>query len=77
MERIPVPDEKVPWDVKFEDYKPVEYTSENVLKKPIWADPDIRFIVFIFLCIQMTIEMLASFKELARVVVITRGVEIC
>ena len=32
-------DAKVSWDVKYDDYKPVEYTAESVLKKPVWADP--------------------------------------
>ncbi|XP_064594682.1 transient receptor potential cation channel subfamily M member-like 2 isoform X2 [Liolophura sinensis] len=33
-----VPDEKVYWEVEFEDYSPVEYTSREVLNKPDWAD---------------------------------------
>ena len=38
-----VPDEFVKWNVAYDDYKPVEYTSEYVLEKPVWADPDIRY----------------------------------
>jgi hypothetical protein len=40
-QRIPVPDEKVPWNVSWPDYKPTEYTEKTVLKMPPWADdPD-------------------------------------
>ena len=39
-----MPDEKVPWTVDFPEYKPIEFTSKIVLDKPIWADPDIRFV---------------------------------
>ncbi|CAM2712880.1 unnamed protein product [Rotaria socialis] len=37
-QRFPVPDEKVPWNVDWSDYKPTEYTSPIVLKNPPWAD---------------------------------------
>lgn len=40
IERFPVPEDKVPWDVEFPGYAPVHYTSEGVLKKPVWADED-------------------------------------
>lgn len=44
--RFAVPDEKVSWDVQWEDYKPPEYNSEK-LKGQSWADPedykDIKF----------------------------------
>lgn len=33
-------DAKVPWDEECDDYKPVAYTAEAVLKKPVWADPN-------------------------------------
>ncbi len=40
-QRLPVPDEKVPWNVNWPDYKPTEYTAPVVLKNPPWADdPD-------------------------------------
>jgi len=41
VQRAPVPDEKVPWNVNWPDYKPTEYTAPAVLKNPPWADdPD-------------------------------------
>ena len=40
-QRTPVPDEKVPWNVSWPDYKPIDYTEKTVLKMPPWADdPD-------------------------------------
>ncbi|XP_061189697.1 ADP-ribose pyrophosphatase, mitochondrial-like [Saccostrea echinata] len=42
VKRFPVPDEKVPWTVSFPDYKPVDYTAPSILKRPVYADPDIR-----------------------------------
>jgi len=38
IKRTVVPDEKVPWSVKWPDYNPVEYTAPVVLKNPPWAD---------------------------------------
>lgn len=38
VKRFPVPDDKVPWDVNWPEYRPVNHTSESVLKKPVWAD---------------------------------------
>lgn len=43
IKRFPVPDDKVPWTTKFPEYKPVDYTSESILKRPVYADPDIRY----------------------------------
>jgi hypothetical protein len=43
VKKCQVPDEFVKWSVAYDDYKPTEYTSEIVLEKPIWADPDIRY----------------------------------
>jgi hypothetical protein len=40
IQRFPVPDDKVPWRVDFPEYEPVKYTSNGVLKQPVWADPD-------------------------------------
>jgi ADP-ribose pyrophosphatase len=42
IKRFPVPDDKVPWSVPWEDYQPVDYTAPVVLKGPVWADPDIK-----------------------------------
>lgn len=38
--RVPVPDEKVPWDTKWEEYNPLTYTASHIVGQP-WADPDI------------------------------------
>lgn len=38
--RFIVPDEKVPWDIPWNEYKPPFYTADFVNNKP-WADPDI------------------------------------
>lgn len=40
VERFLVPDAKVPWDVDYPQYRPVEYTALAVKRKP-WADPEI------------------------------------
>jgi len=37
-QRLPVPDDKVPWTTDFEAYKPVDYTSAKVLAGPAYAD---------------------------------------
>ncbi len=42
VKRFHVPDDLVKWETPFPDYKPIEYTAANVLKKPVWADPDLR-----------------------------------
>lgn len=41
VQKSVVPDQYVKWSVQYDEYKPVSYTSEVVLKKPVWADPDI------------------------------------
>ena len=41
-QRFPVPDDKVPWSVSWSEYRPVDYTAQVVLNKPVWADPDFR-----------------------------------
>ncbi|XP_037544853.1 ADP-ribose pyrophosphatase, mitochondrial [Nematolebias whitei] len=41
IKRFPVPDDKVDWSQKWAEYDPVNYTDPAVLKKPVWADPDI------------------------------------
>nr|XP_022342369.1 ADP-ribose pyrophosphatase, mitochondrial-like isoform X2 [Crassostrea virginica] len=42
IKRFPVPDDKVPWTTNFPEYKPVDYTADSILKRPVYADPDIR-----------------------------------
>ncbi|XP_077157062.1 ADP-ribose pyrophosphatase, mitochondrial isoform X2 [Paroedura picta] len=41
VERSEVPNNKVDWLTKWEDYSPVEYTARSVLAGPQWADPEI------------------------------------
>ena len=37
--RAYVPDDKVSWSIKWDEYKAVEYTASKLLKdKPVWAD---------------------------------------
>lgn len=42
IQRYPVPNEKVPWEVDFPEYKPEKYTSDHVLNEPVWADKDVE-----------------------------------
>jgi hypothetical protein len=42
VKRLPLPDDKVPWNVEFTEYAPTEYTAPSVLRQPVWADYDIR-----------------------------------
>ena len=56
VKRFPVPDDKVSWTVAFPEYQPVNHTSPSVLAKPVWADPDFRFVfgvwhVYVVLCV--------------------------
>lgn len=44
VRRFPVPDDKVSWSMAWPDYKPVDYTAPPVLNRPMWADPDFRFV---------------------------------
>nr|CAH8845392.1 unnamed protein product [Trichobilharzia regenti] len=41
IQRFPVPDDKVDWNVSWPEYQPVAYTTPGISKKP-WADPDIQ-----------------------------------
>ncbi|XP_033126792.1 ADP-ribose pyrophosphatase, mitochondrial-like [Anneissia japonica] len=41
VKRFPVPEDMVPWSVEWPDYNPTTFTTEHVLSKPVWADPDI------------------------------------
>ncbi|XP_075879885.1 ADP-ribose pyrophosphatase, mitochondrial isoform X2 [Nelusetta ayraudi] len=41
VRRFPVPDDKVDWSQSWPQYSPVNYTDQSVLKKPVWADPEI------------------------------------
>ncbi|GFG37109.1 hypothetical protein Cfor_05771 [Coptotermes formosanus] len=36
--RIQVPDEKVPWNIKWEEYNPATFTASHIDRQP-WADP--------------------------------------
>lgn len=42
VKKFEVPDKYVKWSSMYKEYKPIEYTSEHVLNKPSWADPDVR-----------------------------------
>ena len=45
-ERFPVPEDKIDWEVPFEDYNPPEFTTKKVLSAP-WADSeDVKSIRF-------------------------------
>ena len=39
LKRAIVEDDKVDWNVEWENYSPNEFTTEKILKKPVWADP--------------------------------------
>ncbi|XP_073350270.1 ADP-ribose pyrophosphatase, mitochondrial [Pagrus major] len=41
IKRFAVPDDKVDWSQNWPQYSPVSYTDQAVLKKPVWADPEI------------------------------------
>ncbi|XP_046840253.1 ADP-ribose pyrophosphatase, mitochondrial-like [Xenia sp. Carnegie-2017] len=41
VKKFEVPDKSVKWSTMYKEYKPIEYTSEHVLNKPSWADPDV------------------------------------
>eukprot|EP00058_Branchiostoma_floridae_P006677 XP_002592165.1 hypothetical protein BRAFLDRAFT_88112 [Branchiostoma floridae] len=41
VNRCLVPDDKVPWEVPFSSYHPVNYTADCVLAGPPWADVDL------------------------------------
>ena len=43
IKKFPVPSEFVDWEKVFPEYDPVNYTAETVLRKPSWADPEIRY----------------------------------
>jgi len=38
--RFPVPDDKVPWEVPYPEYKATNYTAKSVADQPVWADLD-------------------------------------
>jgi len=42
--RFPVPRDKIKWTVAYEDYDPIDFTMPHILKGPVWADPNIRYI---------------------------------
>ncbi|XP_037112925.1 ADP-ribose pyrophosphatase, mitochondrial isoform X1 [Syngnathus acus] len=41
IKRFPVSDSQVDWSQNFPGYEPINYTHLSVVKKPIWADPEI------------------------------------
>ncbi|XP_074551848.1 ADP-ribose pyrophosphatase, mitochondrial [Halichoeres trimaculatus] len=41
VKRFVVPDDKVDWSQSWPQYNPVSHTDPSVLKKPVWADPDV------------------------------------
>ncbi|VDP93167.1 unnamed protein product [Echinostoma caproni] len=41
VQRAVVPDDRVDWRVRWDDYKPISYTHSKVHGK-VWADPDIE-----------------------------------
>uniref|UniRef100_A0A1B6JXX1 Nudix hydrolase domain-containing protein n=2 Tax=Homalodisca liturata TaxID=320908 RepID=A0A1B6JXX1_9HEMI len=45
VQRFPVPDDKVNWDIKWEEYNPVDFTAPFI-KNQIWADPEITDVTF-------------------------------
>lgn len=45
VKRFPVPEEKVPWSVHWPEYQPVDHTHPAVLKGPVWADLDFRYLL--------------------------------
>lgn len=46
--RFNVPQNKIQWSIPFPEYDPDDYTMPHILKGPVWADPNIRF-VFVYL----------------------------
>lgn len=38
-QRLQVPDWRVPWEVDWPSYEPIEFTDSTVLARPSWADP--------------------------------------
>ena len=40
IKRFPVPDEKVPWEVEFKEYRPTDWTNSDLVGNAI--DPDVR-----------------------------------
>jgi len=42
IQRFPVPDEFVSWEVNYPDYNPPCHTSASVRAKPVWADEEIN-----------------------------------
>lgn len=56
-ERFLVPDDKIPFSVRFKPYAPVEYTAPFVLKCPPWADkPDVSEVEFNILDVKARID---------------------
>jgi len=42
IEKFNVPQDKIKWDLKWDEYAPVKFTLKMIIDdKPVWADPDI------------------------------------
>lgn len=41
VQRFSVPKDKIPWNVEYQNYEPVDYTSPTIKNKG-WADPDLN-----------------------------------
>ncbi len=44
VKRFPVPQDKVSWSVDWPEYQPVDHTHPAVLRGPVWADLDFRYV---------------------------------
>lgn len=65
--RFPVPDDRVAWEVEWEDYSPVDYTAPPVLKAPVWADPDIKYVRRACVCMHVSMY-LCMYIELVQLI---------
>uniref|UniRef100_A0A1B6M1F3 Nudix hydrolase domain-containing protein n=1 Tax=Graphocephala atropunctata TaxID=36148 RepID=A0A1B6M1F3_9HEMI len=45
VQRFPVPDNKINWEIRWEEYNPVDFTA-SFIKNQIWADPDVTDVNF-------------------------------
>ncbi|KAM6957258.1 ADP-ribose pyrophosphatase, mitochondrial [Aplochiton taeniatus] len=56
IQRFPVPNDKVDWQIEWPQYTPVNYTAPAVLKKPTWADPEIGSFSASFNTLDMSVD---------------------
>jgi len=47
IKRFLVPDDKMGWSQSWPQYNPVSHTDPLVEKKPVWADPDIGWVLYL------------------------------